>query len=61
MTKMQLFERLRKGENSGKTLFSPILMHFAARHIGKTYGEFASDHKVLYEQCHPNGSRHPKT
>jgi uroporphyrinogen-III decarboxylase len=24
-------------------------MHFAARHIGKTYGEFASDYRVLAE------------
>lgn len=31
------------------TLFTPILMHFAARHIGHTYGEFASDYKVLVE------------
>lgn len=49
MTKMQLFERLRKGEPTGITPFSPILMHFAARYIGKTYGEFAADHKVLVE------------
>jgi MtaA/CmuA family methyltransferase len=27
--------------------FQPILMHFAARLYGKTYGEFASDHHVL--------------
>lgn len=27
--------------------FQPILMHFAARLFGKTYGEFASDHIVL--------------
>lgn len=27
--------------------FQPILMHFAARLIGNTYGEFASDHQVL--------------
>ena len=49
LTKMQLFERLRRGENPGRTIFSPILMHFAARHIGRTYGEFAADHKVLVE------------
>ena len=30
-----------------RTLFRPILMHFAARFTGKTYGEFASDYKVL--------------
>ena len=27
--------------------FQPILMHFAARLNGNTYGEFASDHQVL--------------
>lgn len=32
-----------------KILFTPILMHFAARHIGKTYAEFASDYRVLAE------------
>ncbi len=42
-------ERLINGEKVGKTLFSPILMHFAARYIGKNYGEFASDHNVLVE------------
>jgi MtaA/CmuA family methyltransferase len=33
----------------GKVPFSPILMHFAARFIGKTYAGFASDHKVLVD------------
>lgn len=33
----------------GETLFYPILMHFAARFNGNTYGEFASDYKVLVE------------
>jgi MtaA/CmuA family methyltransferase len=33
----------------GKVPFSPILMHFAARFIGKTYADFASDHQVLVE------------
>lgn len=28
-------------------MFRPILMHFAARFSGKTYGEFASDHRIL--------------
>ena len=49
MNKTQLFERLIKGEQIEKTLFSPILMHFAARYAGKTYGEFASDHEVLVQ------------
>ncbi len=30
-------------------LFYPILMHFAARYSGYTYGEFASDYRVLVE------------
>ncbi len=29
--------------------FHPILMHFAARHAGYSYREFASDHRVLTE------------
>jgi len=29
--------------------FHPILMHFAARHTGFTYGQFASDYKALVE------------
>lgn len=28
-------------------MFHPILMHFAARHAGHSYGEFASDYRVL--------------
>ncbi len=28
-------------------MFRPILMHFAARYSGHTYGEFASDYKTL--------------
>ena len=38
-----------------RTLFHPILMHFAARFSKKTYGEFASDYRVLVEtnmKCH---------
>jgi MtaA/CmuA family methyltransferase len=29
--------------------FHPILMHFAARYAGHSYGAFASDHKVLVD------------
>ena len=48
MTKTQLFEQVCAGEElEEKTLFRPILMHFAARFDYKTYGEFASDHKTL--------------
>ncbi|MDR4987633.1 MAG: uroporphyrinogen decarboxylase family protein [Bacteroidales bacterium] len=49
MNKTLLLERLIRGEPLEKTLFSPILMHFAARHAGQTYGAFAADHKVLVE------------
>jgi len=49
MTKQQLFEKLTEGKAIPGTLFVPILMHFAARYIGRSYGEFASDHKVLVE------------
>ena len=34
---------------SHRTPFYPILMHFAARYAGFTYGEFASDFKALVE------------
>ena len=49
MTKLQLLDKLISGNSLNTVIFSPILMHFAARYIGKTYGEFASDHKVLVE------------
>jgi MtaA/CmuA family methyltransferase len=32
-----------------KTLFHPILMHFAARYAGYSYREFATDHRALVE------------
>ena len=48
MNKNELFNLLAKGNAPGdRVLFRPILMHFAARFAGKTYGEFASDHKTL--------------
>jgi uroporphyrinogen-III decarboxylase len=50
MTKTQLFDLLCKGKNpNGRVLFRPILMHFAARFSGKTYGEFASNYKTLVD------------
>ena len=49
LTKKQQFNKLLKGERGEKTLFRPILMHFAARYAGHTYGELASDYKVLVE------------
>ena len=48
--KIQLFDRLCNGIFSEeRVLFRPILMHFAARFIGNTYGEFASDYKILVD------------
>lgn len=49
MNKKQQFNELLEGKISPKVLFKPILMHFAARFNGKTYGEFASNYKVLVE------------
>ncbi len=50
MNSKQRFEQLfRYGKTNGGILFRPILMHFAARYIGKTYREFASDYRVLVE------------
>ena len=50
MNKKQKFEALCNGTlPDGEKLFYPILMHFAARFNGNTYGEFASDYKVLVE------------
>jgi len=49
MNSRNCFIRLMKGEDPQRILFYPILMHFAARFVGKTYGEFASDHRVLVE------------
>ena len=37
------------GASREKVLFRPILMHFAADFIQKTYGEFAADYRVLSE------------
>ena len=34
---------------SERTSFYPILMHFAARYAGFTYGDFASDYRALVE------------
>ncbi|HKJ79281.1 MAG TPA: uroporphyrinogen decarboxylase family protein [Prolixibacteraceae bacterium] len=50
MNKTRLFHQLmQNGALAEKVLFRPILMYFAANYIGKTYGEFASDYKVLVD------------
>lgn len=58
MTKTQFFDLLCK-ENTleDRILFRPILMHFAARFSGKTYGEFASNYKTLVE-CNLRAMEH---
>lgn len=49
-SKSQLFDNLISGKSiDDRVLFRPILMHFAARFAGNTYGQFASDHKALVE------------
>lgn len=49
MTKKEQFEQFANTGKSTKKLFRPILMHFAARFNNKTYGEFASDYRVLVD------------
>jgi len=50
MTKAEKLGNLLNGHNIDDiNLFRPILMHFAARFNNKTYGEFASDYRVLVE------------
>lgn len=43
------FLKLVNGQPVEQVLFYPILMHFAARFNRHTYGEMASDHRVLVE------------
>ncbi len=47
MTRKEKFISLMHGFEQDRVLFYPILMHFAARYNGHTYGEFASDFHVL--------------
>jgi MtaA/CmuA family methyltransferase len=50
MTKKEKFDLfLKSGPISGYVPFHPILMHFAARFSQTTYGELASDHRVLVD------------
>lgn len=48
-TKKQLFDQLAQGILPERVLFRPILMHFAARFAGTTYGKFASDYRTLVD------------
>ena len=38
---------IKNSIEDGRIFFHPILMHFAARYAGTTYGLFASDFRVL--------------
>jgi MtaA/CmuA family methyltransferase len=49
MNKKHLFDSLAEGKRLPRTPFRPILIHFAARFNSNTYGEFASDYKVLVD------------
>ncbi len=57
LNSMNSFERYRavlRGNPADFLPRTPILMQYAAEYIGSTYGEFASDYKVLVEanrQC----------
>ena len=58
MNKKQLFDQLVEGKMpADRTLFRPILMHFAARFGGTTYGKFASDYKTLV-RCNIEAMEH---
>lgn len=43
----QFLDLVKKKSLSGKVFFRPILMQFAAHHIGKSYREFYTDHETL--------------
>ena len=49
MTPKDRYKAVLKGEAPDHLPRIPILMQFAAEHIGSNYGAFASDHKVLVE------------
>jgi len=50
MTPRERLNRLVQGHTvPDPPLFHPILMHFAARFGGRTYREFASDHRALVD------------
>lgn len=48
-SKKQIFNELAQGILPDRILFRPILMHFAARFAGTTYGKFASDYRTLVD------------
>jgi MtaA/CmuA family methyltransferase len=49
MTPRDRYNRTLAGEAVDHLARTPILMQFAAEHIGSDYGQFAADHRVLVE------------
>ncbi|MCL1920612.1 MAG: uroporphyrinogen decarboxylase family protein [Kiritimatiellaeota bacterium] len=49
MTSLERYLATLKGQPTDFLPRVPILMQFAAEHIGKTYADFAADHRVLVE------------
>lgn len=49
MSPKERYEATLSGKDKDFTPRIPILMQFAAEHIGSNYGAFASDHRVLVE------------
>lgn len=49
MTSLQRYLGILRGERVDYLPRLPILMQFAAEHIGSNYGAFASDHRALVE------------
>ncbi|MEK7415842.1 MAG: uroporphyrinogen decarboxylase family protein [Planctomycetota bacterium] len=49
MTPLQRYQSMLTGGTPDHLPRIPILMQFAAEHIGSNYGAFASDHRVLVE------------
>lgn len=45
----QFYSLQQNGALINRVLFRPILMYFAANFIGRNYGEFASDYRILAE------------
>jgi len=49
MTSIDILQKVRDSSKGEGFPFHPILMHFAARYNHTTYGQFASDFRVLVE------------
>lgn len=49
MQRDTFLETLKERSATGQPFFRPILMQFAAHHIGHTYRDFYLDHRVLVE------------